>query len=812
MKKWIPYITGIVWVIAVAAMALLDGLSWSEERKGSALGDGLVVGQTAYLMENMEGDGILYVADMEGRILHVTLSSSVWEKSIFGRLCYREGNLYGVLKARAEEGGEAWEYKVVRFDAQGRADAQTPRFSMEEGGILTGFAATEEGCYLTFVLKGGEEAGVYFVDSGELAASEEDSDEEPQELELFLLEACEEGRLIVEARYKEGELLLRMDDGGSAEGFELDAKALKAFQKRRLPLLQMMKLRREQMVFYIQVFLIGDAVLLLLYMVLQNRSHLIYTIVVSETVLALITAASSLLLPRAGKRAREEEARRFGLYYVESLADGAGSLESLPLEEEDFYGREEYYSLRNRLSGFVGLDGVSQVFVDLCLVRGEDHRIVASASGRNGQPLEELYGASTAEMLSKLEGGSRTASTVGFKEGQRFEFLGVAESGKLAPDYFYVGVARSSVSEGDSIPYLICVQIAFLAGSLVSVVLLLLQDKELGRLAEGMRRVAEEQAEVPRGQVHGKDVELMWNSLTEIQKKISRINYTKDRIFESCCRFAPRNINRILGKDSITEIKGGDMVPLEGTLAVVSSIEPEGTGQEAVDRMNRFITLIEERQEECGGFFVSARSDLEELKILFLEASKSTVEFGVSVVKSLHEEGSLDALRASMLLHYSKYVYGVAGTGRQSFPFLLSGEIEEIEEYARWFQRMNVKLVITQSVKDHEGISGGVRYIGYILLPSQGKRVRLFEVLDAYPLHERRLKSDTDVKFQAALEHFYQHDFYLARSSFSDVLKENPMDYMAKWYLFTCEKFLNETHFEGDICRLDRKERFMERL
>ena len=80
--------------------------------------------------------------------------------------------------------------------------------------------------------------------------------------------------------------------------------------------------------------------------------------------------------------------------------------------------------------------------------------------------------------------------------------------------------------------------------------------------------------------------------------------------------------------------------------------------------------------------------------------------------------------------------------------------------------------------------------------------IRLYEVLDACSYHERYLKQTADARFQKGIELFYQHDFYLARSTFSDVLKENPEDHMAKWYLFTCERYLNEVRVEGDICRL----------
>lgn len=208
-------------------------------------------------------------------------------------------------------------------------------------------------------------------------------------------------------------------------------------------------------------------------------------------------------------------------------------------------------------------------------------------------------------------------------------------------------------------------------------------------------------------------------------------------------------------------------------MALLSSAEPENRNRQSADIMNRFITLIEKHQEMGDGFFVSGHSDLTMLKVLFLEESRNTVDFGALLMNELYEEDCLEELKTSVFLHYAQYVYGVAGTDQQSFPFLLSREGKEIERYARWFQEMGLKLVISEGVKNRENLEGTLRYIGYILISDTGERLRLYEALDACPVAQRRLKQDTDVKFQKALQLFYQHDFYLARSTFSDVLKEN---------------------------------------
>lgn len=813
MRKRIPYIAGFVWMLVIIALAVVDGLSWSNERKISSFHDGCVVGNTVYVTENIGRESVLYMSDLQGKVEKVFLSSSVRQESMFGKVDYQDG-LYGILLSTVALGDETvTEYRIVQFDDQIRPVAVSPGLHMVREGILTGFQAEKGGFYLTMVLNGGEEAGVYFVDRQELIELFEETSlsEEPPALEVNLYElvACEEGRLFVEARYEEGKLLTRSDDGGGAEYFQRSPEVQDAFQSRNLTAGQLMKLRQERITVYVQILLIGYVVLFLVFIMLRNRNHIVYTIAIVETVLLAITAVGAVQVSRIQEKTKEQETERFGFYYVQTLAENIGNPGNYNVEEEGFYDSKEYYSLRNQLCRFVELEEISKIFADICIVRSSDHQVLVSASGFNGQQFEEVYMAETGGMLNTLAAGERKYGMVMRIDGEAYQALGVPATDGLYPEYLLIGITRredlSATTNDSSKGYLLYAEILFLIGSIVSVGLLILQGRELRRLAKAMENVVNGQMDVVKKPVHGKDVDYMWNSLLELQKTISQINYTKYRIFESCYRFAPKNIEKILGKDSITEVKSGDMVPVHGTVASISSTEMENRDRQSAQVMNRFFKLIEKHQDAGDGFIVSGHSDLTMLKVLFLEDSRNTMDFEAAFMHELCEDRSLEGLKTSVFLHYAQYVYGVAGTEQQSFPFLLSREGKEIERYARWLQEMGLKLVITESVKNRENPEGNLRYIGYILISDTGERLRLYEALDACPLVQRRLKAETDAKFQKALQLFYQHDFYLARSSFSDVLKENPEDAIAKWYLFTCEKYLNQVHIEGDICRLYRE-------
>ena len=47
-------------------------------------------------------------------------------------------------------------------------------------------------------------------------------------------------------------------------------------------------------------------------------------------------------------------------------------------------------------------------------------------------------------------------------------------------------------------------------------------------------------------------------------------------------------------------------------------------------------------------------------------------------------------------------------------------------------------------------------------------------------------------KFDQALRSFYDKDFYISRTMFSDILKEMPDDALVKWYVFESDRYLNE--------------------
>lgn len=791
----------------IMTLAVKDSNSWKETRNISADYDGCTNGDNFFLTENIEDEGVLYIMDEKGNVRNIFVTSSIKRNSLFGGISCLKDSLYGLLVSIVAEEEMFYEYQIVKFDENGEIDAMTSPFRVQNQGILTGFVAEKNGFYLTYVMDGGTAAAAAFVDNS-LLKMQENFSEEIQRENIVLQEwiSADEGRLIVEARFEAGEFLIQKDDGSGVEFFEPSEELKNIYQHRidNLSAGQYMKINQDKILFYVYLLIAVVLIWTLVFFLLQSRRHMHYTILFVEMILLLSVGISTYIVRETRVNLITEERQRVTDIYLQVLSENLDESLLTDIEGERFYSDESYYLLRNELCKFTEVYKINEIIEDICLI-DENEKVLVSAGGYNGQMLTDVYGAGATgihELLISEDGQKPVQISIG---GRKYELRAVLLNTDKTPSYILVSVVNRDIKAvTDTKKYIICAMLIFIIMSIIALSILIIHEREVRKLAQALRDVAEGKSDIEKVDVYSRDVDKMWNSLSEIKKNIDRINYTKYSIFESFYRFAPKNIEKILNKDSITEVKSGDSILIKGTVAVISCEETNQKENFISDKINSFISLLEKYQKEREGFFISGNSNLSMLKLLFVEKCKTSVDFGNSFMDEFRHTKELDEFRTCILLHYAQFMYGVAGTDFQSIPFLMSEDLEGLEKCCTKLRDKGLKLVITENVKNREILNEtSLRYIGYIKLSDEKEEIRLYEVLDAYSPSERRNKLETNARFAKALELFYQHDFYLARSTFSEVLKDNPKDEMAKWYLFTCEKYLNEVVLDGDICMLD---------
>lgn len=810
MKKKLPIIIGLIWLAVTAVLYV--GFVWSGQPDGVYTydNDGCTVDQKVYVTDNEKNDGVIYEMNLYGKVTDYFSTKELQEQAYIRKLTPYSGMLYAVMEVpKSSEKDAQSAYVILEFENGLNLVRMTPALSFYEADLLTDLVADENGLYIATVTADGTAASVYTVLQKQLI-DPETAMQSKLELESSLRQEAEAGRKIVAASYDMGSISIRTDADLVSGPFEPDSSIRYTYSMVHMNLGQLMSLHGEYRIYWFISVLAGWLLIFLFYLLLRNHNRVVYIAMTVETAL-LVLVVGSVGTNIINQKQTKQQAQTKWLSSVLSdtlgnVTTDAGGSDNLPFADDNFYTSETYTDVYNRLRmayEHTKNDGCK----DLFFTAVSDLDICVSASGRNHETFDNRYFKFGSDEAKKMIVPGTIVSTYVTLDGTSYQILAATAANTNSSGYALVGVFENRWLDYEKLQsQLVMALIIFALASLGCILILFLQSADLNRLARSMQLVASGRTDVERPRVHGGDMRAIWSALGEIQKKIRTANYTKFLTFEAYYRFAPKNIERLLNKDSITEVSSGDVAKLHGTMALISTVGAKNGSEQEIERLNRLLALIGRYQEEKDGVFVSNDGSLSILRFLYMEKNSSTLNSSVDFLKQLQEQENGRMAQTSILLHYSSFVYGVAGTNQQSSAFLVSRDTDEIERFAAWFRERNLRLVISETVKEREHYEGVLRCIGYIQMASSGKKMNMYEVLDAYDVRERERKRAICERFAQALELFYQHDFYLARSAFSDILKELPSDEISKWYLFTCESYLNMEYVEDVSCALRYEE------
>ena len=794
----------IIWMLIFAGICVIGYFDISKPGEFTLDNDSARIGDAWYVAENhVYGGGLIWrIADnYDTEILYVTyddkfLNSFRIEKTdplgdenlcaIFSREVYDNGYFRN-------------EYCIAYFNEALMINYISPVFRFPQELELCGFDATDDYMYMTALSKNGQQAYVYTLSTSDLMPVVENNMEEVEKwknasakVSEFMVRECVLPRYFVQAEYMNGTMNLRYDDSGPGY-FELDRNAKEFYENRIVHPGQYIRAAGVDLMMLVLINLIGCLIIVLCTVIFKERRRVVYVVASLEVFMLLICAGSVLLLERQNRINARYEHRKYTYMDAFSLVDGYSLLD---LNDDDIYNTEDYSVLASRFRRRI--DEVSNV-TDVLLVNAISGRVVMSASGLNKSYISDIYGSSVMDMMQEVANGDSIVERDIRDEGRQMTLMGVNLT-----RVGHSGMAVVYESNGESFfeglltgltGYLSFIMVLFIVGSLIGIVFLLWQSSDLLKLQSALGKLSKgTEQKIEKPAVVGRDMNYMWNSIMEITKNVANNNRLKFLTYEAYFRFAPKSIERILDRQSITEVHSGDMSAQSGAIACLKISDAGLGGRAELDSRNTLMSITEKCREEFDGIFISHNSDLSKMKFLFLEDNACSTAFSVELMLKLKEERGSGISGATMLLHFAPYVYGVAGDARQASVYLSSPENDLLEAYTNFFANMRLGVVATEALLEHEDYHGETRYIGFVILDPENpeKRIKLYELFDAEMPAVRSMRSGQKPRFEEALRLFYEKDFYFARSRFSEVLRFSPDDELSKWYLFECERYLND--------------------
>lgn len=559
---------------------------------------------------------------------------------------------------------------------------------------------------------------------------------------------------------------------------------------------------RVRLMFKMNLLLLGMtvyavcALLFLLTFFLCRKTHrLAVRVTAGCTCLFLFTAGAVGTLSWAAAQEREAS-------LLTAQAASAGQLRAASLEALD---------LTAVLAGSAGVDDALRQLAAVELESGEgtltfqsailapDGQSVSfSGDAAKGSPVGAVYGQETALLVQNAADGmdgTALCSNRGRPSGVDVRTL--TRYGDP------VGLLVTTVSASDETltePWALFLPpfVAAVAASVLTALFSFLMLRPLRRLTGRMRAISEGDFNLPSMRTAPDEVGDMWQSLREMAVALHIKDYETDATVRSFYRFVPRGIDRLLGRASIMETSLGDMANVSGTVGILSiqnreDIRVRLDDNGFMDFLNDSYALIDRQMDEHEGLLLSNGFDPDGLELLFGGSPDQGVSFSVGL---LGETGPMEPDRTPdffLLLHSATFLYGLVGTEQRTFSLLSSSEIAFLHTLPRFFRGTGVRLAATDACLKAMARPCASRYIGFVS-SEDGKYVyKLHQILEGCSDLERSLCLSYDDKFQKGIRLFCENDFYLARNLFSAILKLNPGDGIARWYLFACEHYFNQS-------------------
>ncbi len=440
---------------------------------------------------------------------------------------------------------------------------------------------------------------------------------------------------------------------------------------------------------------------------------------------------------------------------------------------------------------------------DLLFISPEDGKVLLSKTLPAGVTIGEYYNAEkTDALLTAVLEGNDAVMTRLEKGGRKVYTVAMRDWTDRTPDAVLLAVLseqgiHNSIAATTGLlrngVYMLMAAVTAAHG-----LLFIYFSNRWKKFREGIVYVAQEKKEYPDAPKLADGLQEAWMPLEHIGSTLNRLYYERDLLYRSYYKFVPKGMDRLLRKSLLADIEIGDRKTLRGCMVYIALGDMKQLkGAEYFEAMTKNLELMHRVREQRDGIFLSASTDLQQRKVFFEQDADRAVQFSVDLMHAYAENGILTDNDLVMLLHVAEFEYGISGVKDMMTPYMYSAQESVLQPYARALAKAKVRIALTEQTLTLVDNTFYTRYIGFITDKVQGRTLKLYECLDAYSELHRKLMQETDTMFQKGLELLYSNDFYLARNTFNEVLKLNEQDYVARWYLFRCEYYLN--HPEADL-------------
>ena len=288
------------------------------------------------------------------------------------------------------------------------------------------------------------------------------------------------------------------------------------------------------------------------------------------------------------------------------------------------------------------------------------------------------------------------------------------------------------------------------------------------------------------------------NNIREVRERVEAIL----RIHEVTKKFVPNEFIRLLGKESLTDVKLGDQAEIIVTV-LFTDIRDFTTLSEKMtpDENFRFVSSFNERLgpviRSHHGFINQYLGD--SIMAIFPRHPDDALNAAIGMQKAVYELNrerqtkGLSIIKAGIGMHTGPLIMGITGDEHRLDAATISDTVNtaaRIESLTKYYRSpLLISGETLQQISDPNKFH--LRDLGKVQLKGKYNLLSIIECINGYPDTELQKKTKTLVPFNESMSYYFDQRFENAIQGFQTVLKADPDDRTAIFFMDNSLKYLS---------------------
>lgn len=265
-------------------------------------------------------------------------------------------------------------------------------------------------------------------------------------------------------------------------------------------------------------------------------------------------------------------------------------------------------------------------------------------------------------------------------------------------------------------------------------------------------------------------------------------------------RFVPHEFLRLLGRETILDVKLGDQVQQDLTILFsdirsFTTLSESMTPQENFNFINAYLSRVSPIIREHGGFIDKYIGDA--IMALFPSEANSAIQATIAMQQEVsrynkfRETQGYEPISIGVGIHTGGVMLGTVGETERMDGTVISDAVNLSARLEGLTKIYGAAIVISD--KTLFGVTQpnqyNFRFLDSVVVKGKTDPVSVFEIFDGYTQTMIDLKLETRPDFERGLLHYHSQELTEARPYFENVLKVDPDDKAAQIYLSRIKKF-----------------------